>query len=103
MRIYQRIRMHCEILGISLSCQSVYQEHIFKTKIFLGFLLLGGIIVSETLYILYEASGFTIYVECISMACDSITSFTYFSTVVFAKNLLFESIGNIEQLIDASE
>lgn len=102
MKIFETIQKQYAILGI-ISSRLSSQKYRFNEREFLGFLLFGYQIFSQFVYVFHEASGFMEYVVSICATSGTIIMFVCFAAIVFRKSTLFESIDNVETLIDKSE
>lgn len=98
MKILVIIQKHFASLGISSPQQSK-----FNGRVFFGFLMFGCVIASQSLYIFHVANGFMEHIQGISQTSASFIIFVCFATFVFERNVLFECIGNLEELIEASK
>lgn len=101
MKVFRTIRNKFAFLDICPSNQSTWQNP-FNKRV-LGFILLGGNIVSHVVYIFRVANDFLEFVECLNSTFASIIISVCFVAIVFRKTTLFNSIDNIEKVIDASE
>lgn len=101
MKIFRTVRKRYEILGITPTNQSIQKSSISE-RVIAGCLFFLCYYVSQFLYIYYVANDFMEYIECICELYASAIVFVCFATIVFKRNLLFQSIGNIEKLIDTS-
>lgn len=101
-KIFQRVREQYAIIGISPSNQS-NQKFPFSKRVFLGFLSFSCTTVSQFVYILYVANDFMECMECVCSLSGTIILFVCFAAIVFRKAKLFDSIDNIEKLIDSSK
>lgn len=101
MKVLQTSQKYIAILGISpeQSKQTIYSNH----KILMGFILLGYSLVGHLMYLINEVSTFGQCVECICATFAPIVITTCFASMVFRMSILFESIDNIESLIETSE
>lgn len=102
MKIFQTFQKQFAILGISPDPNHSNRKYIFNEKLIFGFLLLGYMIVSQFVYIFYEANGFMEYVESICATSASTIVLACLANTVFRRALIFESIDNMETLIDTS-
>lgn len=102
MKIFRTVQKRYGIVGISSSNQ-LPKKYPFVNRILTGFLLFGCSFVSQFMFILDTASGFMEYMECISSLAAGIIIFVCFAAVVVRKTTLFESIANIENLIESSK
>lgn len=100
MKIFETVRKHYAILGISPSNQWS-QNRPFDGKILLGFLLFGCNLASQTVYIYRVADDFKEYMMCICSISATFTMFVCFAAVFYRKAQLFECFGNMEKSIDA--
>lgn len=96
MKVLKTVRRHYVVLGISPAQR-------LSKRVLGGFLLFGYLIVSQFVYFFYKADDFMESMECFCSASGSIIMFIGFAVSVVKRALLFESIANIEQLIDSSE
>lgn len=103
MKIFKLVRRHYAILGITSSSNQSDETFTINTRILGGFSVFGYVIVSHILYIIYVTSGFMEYVNSINSTSATIVTSIGFAAIVFRRTKLFESIDNIEQLIDASK
>lgn len=101
MKIFEIVQRHYVILDVSSSYQLT--EKFALRKIILIYLLFGWIIVSHFVYIFNDASGFIEYMESICATAGCLIIFICFETIIFRKTRVFESIQNIEKLIDTRE
>lgn len=102
MKVFKVVQRHYATLGISASNRTSNFKP-SKKRIVFGFLLFGGLIVSNLVYTFYVANGFMEYMECICATSATIIIFICFAAIVYRRTLLFENIDNIEKLIDTSE
>lgn len=102
MKIFQTIQMRYEFLGIT-STKQLNQRYLFEKRVRHGFLLFGCLMVSHFMNLFYVASDFMEYMEGICTTSASIIIFVCFAAKVFGKTKLFEMIGNVEKLINASK
>lgn len=98
MKIFQTVRKHYAIMGISSPSDQSASEIVL-----LGFLIFGCSFASQFMYIFRVASGFMEYMECVSSLSAGGIIFVSFAAIVFRKRTLFESIDNIEKLVDSSK
>lgn len=101
MKILQISQESFTVLGIT-SKQSK-QKLNFNHKIFMGFILLGYSLFGHFVYIIYVDKSFDKYIECVCATIAIVVVTTCFVSMVLGKIILFESIDNIEKLIDTSE
>lgn len=100
-----------KILQISQKCftalgiDSEQSKHPFyrNYKILMGFVLLGYSLFGHLVYIIYVDDRFDKYIECVCATVAIVVITTCFASMVFGMSILFESIDNIESLIDTSE
>lgn len=102
MKILEIIQKHFASLGITSPHQSK-EKNPFNGRVFFGFLMFGCVIASQSLYIFHVANGFMEHIQGISQTSASFIIFVCFATFVFERNVLFECIGNLEELIEASK
>lgn len=102
MKIFNKIRKQYAILGICSSKQ-LTQKHPFNNRVLVGFLLFGCGAASKFAYIFYTANDFMEYMVWICSTSGAIIVFICYAAIVFKQILLFESIDNMERLIDSSE
>lgn len=102
MKIFQTVQEQLAIVGICSSNQSI-QKLSFNKRIVFGFFVFGCQIVSHFVYTFHVANEFMEYMQCICATSGSILILIGFTAIVFGKAALFESINNIEQVIDSSE
>ena len=102
MKIFQTIQKQYAMMGISPT-HPWTQKSLFNKKIAFGLLLFAYCIVSQMVFILHVASGFMEYMEAICSSSATVIMFICFVAIVLRKTKLFESIENIEKLIDTSE
>lgn len=102
MKILELVQQHYAILGVSASNQWT-QKYPLNERVLFGLLLLGCSFVSHLLYIFRVASDFMDYMVgiCSFSGCTIIV--VAFVDIALKKNFLFESIGNVEKLIETSE
>lgn len=98
MKVFQIVRKYYEIMGISPANQSP-QTRLFSGRVLFGFLLFGYCIVAHFLYIIYLASGYMEYVECVTTTSGSIISFVCFAAVATKPNILFKIVDSAEGFI----
>lgn len=106
MKILKLLQRSYAIMGISpskVSLNQSTQKCPFNGRIIFGFLLYGCVILSQFMYIFYVANDFLDYVESIIATTSTIIMFICFAAMAPRKTKLFESIENIEKLIDMSE
>lgn len=102
MKILKTVQNHYATLGVSSSKQ-LTKKYPFSERVFFGFFLFVYLLVSELVYIYYVAIGFMEYMDCICTISTSIIIFVCFMAIVHRKTTLFESIENLEKLIETSE
>lgn len=102
MKVFQTLRRQYAILGISSPNPSP-QQCPFNERVFFGVFLFGCFIGSQFMYIAYVASSFMDDMQCICSLSGTIIIFVCFLAIVFRKTTLFESIENIEKLIETSK
>lgn len=102
MKIFQTVRKKYAMAGISAS-QQWTQKYAFNNKELFGFLIFGFVIVSQLVYIFFVANDLMEYMECASTGSGTIIMFACFAGIVFRRTALFETIDNIEKLIDTSK
>lgn len=98
LKIFQIIQKQYTILGISRVSNQVTDKRVRR-----GFLLFALLFISHFAYILHVANGFMEYVQGICAFFSSVIVFVCFTSKTFRKAKLFESIDNIEKIIDSSE
>lgn len=99
-KIFQTLRRHYAILGISSSNQSA-QKCLVNKRILIFFLLFGCSVVSQLVYIRL-ANSFLDSMDCICSLYGGGIICVCFTAIVCRKNKLFETIEDIEKLIDSS-
>lgn len=97
MKIFKTIKKHYAVLGI------ISSNHSLSERICFGFLLSGCNIISQFVYASHVANGFTEYIECICSAFGAVIVFVCFAAVFAKRTSLFETIENIEKLLNGSE
>lgn len=102
MKIFQILEKHYAFVGISSSKQSP-QKYPINGKNLACFLLLGYTISFQFVYTFQVANGFMEYIDCISAISSNIILCICLVTMFSEKTLLFESVEQIEKLIDISE
>ena len=102
MKIFQTIQKQYVILGIGSSNHPT-QKYPFNRRIVFGVFIFGILFTFQSMYIIREASGFMEYVECICTASGNIIIFICILAMILGKTKLYESIENIEKLIDTSQ
>lgn len=102
MKVFQTVRRQYAALGIRPNIQ-LNQRDSSRKRVLFGFLLIGCLLTSQSLYTFLVADGFMELVESVCSTSGTIIVFICFAAIVFKKNLLFANIDNIEQLIDGSE
>lgn len=95
MKIFQAIRDHYEILGIS--------HNTIHKRVFFGFLIFGCATISQVMYISHTANDFMGYIEGVCWISGSLIVAVCFTTILLKRTLLFESIRNYEKFLDTSE
>lgn len=65
--------------------------------------IFGWMIVSQFVYMFRVASGFLEYMVCICSISASLIVFVSFAAIAYRRATLFESIDEIEKLIDSSK
>lgn len=103
MKFFQTVRKQFAVVGISSTSDQSTQKYPYNEKVLLTFLTYGCTLVSQTVYIFCVASGFMEYMECVSALFAGTIIFVCFAAIVFKKRTLFESIDDIEKLIDSSK
>lgn len=96
MKILKTVQRHYVALGISSTPR-------LSERVLAGFLLYLCVIVLQLMYTFHMAGDFMESVEYVCSISGTIVGFVFFAAIVFNRILLFESIANIEQLIDTSE
>lgn len=99
MKIFRTIQERYAILGIIPLNQTIP----FNTRVLRGFALFGCSLVSHMVYIFRMDNDFMKFVEGICSTFGSVIVLVCFTAIAFKKELLFECIGKIEELIDTSE
>lgn len=99
MKVFQTLQKQYEILGLSSSNQSTS----FSKRVFFVFSLYAYLLASQFVYIYHVASGFMGYMECICATLSSIIMFVCFAAVAFRRSIFFNTIDNIENLIETSK
>lgn len=102
-KIFRTVREHYAIVGISPTILLPNQHLPFDERVLLGFLSFVCTTVSQVVYLLHIASHFMEYVECACSLSGTIIIFVCFMSIVFRKTTLFDSIDDIEKLIDSSK
>lgn len=103
LKIFKTLQKQYANLGISSSSQQTTQKYPFNERVIHCFLFFGWLFVSHFVYIFHVANGFMEYVQGICTTCASMIVFVCFTSKVFNETKLFESIANIENLINKSE
>lgn len=102
-KIFRTVREHYAIVGISPTTLNPSQRFPFNNKVLLGFSSFVCTTVSQFVYILHVARSFMEYMECVCSLSGTIIIFDCFMAIVFRKTTLFETIDDIEELIDFSK
>lgn len=98
MKIFQIIQLHFTSLGIIRS-----DQHTCNKKILVGFIIFWFAVGLQLEYLLFEANGFMELMECISSLSGSAIIFVCFAAIVFSRDAVFDSIDQIEEIIDSSK
>lgn len=101
--ILKTVQRHYATLGISSSSSQSTSKYLFNERLLFSFLLFGYLIVSQIVYIYYLASGFMEYMECFSSMLASFIIFICLMAIAYRTTKLFESIQNMEKIIETSE
>lgn len=101
-KVLRIVRKQYAIAGITNSSSNHPNKNIelINKRIFCGLLALGCLIISHFLYIVYEASDFMEYMNCICATSSTLIVFGCISIIVVQRTLLFEMIERIELLIE---
>lgn len=102
-KIFRTVREHYAIVGISPTIVNLSRRLPFNERVLLGFLSFVCTTVSQFVYLLHIASNFMEYMECACSLSGTIIIFVCFMAIVCRKTTLFESLDDIEKLIDSSE
>lgn len=102
MKLFQVVLKKFAILGIHPSHQSNQRLSLNKKELF-GFLSIGSLIFSQTMYGFYEANGFMEYMDCICATSATMLVFVCLATMVIRKTKLFEMLDYMERVIEASK
>lgn len=95
-KIFQMSQKYFTVLGISPIL--MVQSNPFNQKNLICFLVFGLQLISEFIYILYEAETFWDYIQSIYFCSVSILATVVFLILVFRVDKLFKYIGNSENL-----
>lgn len=99
MNLLQIVEKNFATLGLSPSNQ-IYP---INGKVLFGFLVFECTTVSQFMYIFNVANGFMEYMEVVSATSGTIVMFICFVTIMARKTTIFESIDDINKLINTSE
>lgn len=102
MKILRTLRKQFAIVGIFSSSNSSTKRLPLNYRLLLGFFLFGCTIASQCVYI-WVANDLIDCVECICSLSAGCIIFVCFAAIVFRKSELFETIDNMEKLIDTSK
>lgn len=101
MKVLQKSQNYFAILGFS--SEQSKQNHCLNYKIVLGWISIGCEFVASAVYLINMANSFDEYIQSICLTVAIIVVVTSFASMVFGMSTLFESIDNIESLIETSE
>lgn len=94
-KIFETIQEHYAMLGIG--------RNIVLKRVLFGFLIFGCATTSQVMFVLRTANDFVAYIEGICWISGSLIVFVCFTTILFKRALLFESIHNFKKFLDTSE
>lgn len=103
MKIFQTVRRQYAILGIIRTSNQSIQKYPFTKTVFFGLSSVGCLIISQFMYIFYEANGFMDYINAICATSVTIIIFVCIAAIAFKRTVLFEHYDKIETLLDTSK
>lgn len=103
MKIFRTVQRQYAILGITSHELTSFESFNQISLVAVGISLFGWIIFSQFMYIFYVATDFIEYMECSCSISAGIIVFICFAAIVLKRSLLFETIDNLEKLIQISE
>lgn len=101
MKILQNSQKYFATLGIG--SEQIKRQSLLNGKILIGFILLGYSLTGNSIYLIFEATSFDEYIECICSIVGIVVISTCFVTMVFGLTTLLDCIDDIESLIGTSE
>lgn len=104
MKIFKIVQKQYAILCISSSTVSNQPSQFLCNKnVLFGLSLYAYLIVSQFVYIFYEADGLMEYMNGISATFGSVIVFVCFAAIVSGSSTVFAILNHLEQLINTSE
>lgn len=91
-----------QIIGVSPSNQAI-RKYPFDERVLSVFLSIASYVILQCVYMFHGANSFMAQVECICSLFGAIMIFACFAAIEFRETTLFQSIGNIERLVDTSK
>lgn len=98
LKIFNIIQTQYSVLGISRASNQTTDNRVLR-----GFLLFVWLFISHFAYTFHVANEFMEYVQGVCTTSASAIAFVCFTSRVFTKTTLFESIDSIEKIIETSE
>lgn len=95
MKIFRTIQKRFAIVGIG--------HNIAHKRIFFGFSIFACATISQVMYIFRTANDFMAYIEGVCWISGSFIVSVCFTTILFKRKILFESIHSYEKFLDTSE
>lgn len=99
MKIFRIVRKQFAILSIT---PPKSQKFSFDGKLCYGYVSIGCNFISQLVYTIYVADGFMEIMESVCSTSGMVIQFVCFATIASKRALLFQTIENIENLIDTS-
>lgn len=102
MKIFRTVQKQYAIIGVSPSNQAL-RKYPFDERVLSVFLSIASYVILQCVYMFHGANSFMAQVECICSLFGAIMIFACFAAIEFRETTLFQSIGNIERLVDTSK